>query len=141
MSCSFHFRHTKSDIKPENILVSSSGNDLVVKLGDFGFSKREVTPNCLVTLCGTPSYVAPEILMKHPYGVKCDVWSTGVLAFVLMGGYQPFHGKNEDEIKNLIVKGDFNFEDKYWSHISDAAKGLFLTSSLSIQMTVQKPRI
>lgn len=122
MSCSFHFHHTKSDIKPENILVSSSGNDLVVKLGDFGFSKREVTPNCLVTLCGTPSYVAPEILMKHQYGVKCDVWSTGVLAFVLMGGYQPFHGKNEDEIKNLIVKGDFNFDDKYWSHISDAAK-------------------
>jgi len=112
-----------SDIKPENILVSHSGDDLVVKLGDFGFSKREVTPNCLMTLCGTPSYVAPEILMKHPHGVKCDVWSTGVLAFVLMGGYQPFHGKNEDEIKNLIVKGDFNFEGKYWSHISDAAKG------------------
>ena len=112
----------KSDIKPENILVSSSGDDLVVKLGDFGFSKREVTPNCLVTLCGTPSYVAPEILMERPYGVKCDVWSAGVLAFVLMGGYQPFHGKNEDEVKNLIVKGDFNFDDKYWSHISDAAK-------------------
>lgn len=66
--------------------------------------------------------MAPEILMKRPYGVKCDVWSAGVLAFVLMGGYQPFHGKNDDEVKNLIVKGDFNFEDKYWNHISDAAK-------------------
>ncbi len=128
MSCFFHFHlvRTKSDIKPENILISSSGDDLVVKLGDFGFSKREITPNCLVTLCGTPSYVAPEILMERPYGVKCDLWSAGVLAFVLMGGYQPFHvhgkSKNEDEIKNLIVKGDFSFDDKYWSHITDAAK-------------------
>ena len=64
-----------------------------------------------------------EVLTGRPYGVKCDLWSAGVLAFVLMGGYQPFHGgKNEDEIKNLIVKGDFNFDGKYWSHISDAAK-------------------
>ncbi len=117
MSCFFHLVRTKSDIKPENILISSSGDDLVVKLGDFGFSKREITPNCLVTLCGTPSYVALEILMERPYGVKCDLWSAGVLAFVLMGGYQPFHvhgkSKNEDEIKNLIVKGDFSFDDKY----------------------------
>ena len=114
--------NAKRDIKPENILVSCSGDDLLVKLGDFGFSKREVTPNCLVTLCGTPSYVAPEIITSQPYGVKCDIWSAGVIAFVLMGGYQPFHGKNEDEIKSLIVKGDFNFDIDYWSHISDTAK-------------------
>ena len=114
--------NAKRDIKPENILVSCSGDHILVKLGDFGFSKREVTPNCLVTLCGTPSYVAPEIITSQPYGVKCDVWSTGVLAFVLMGGYQPFHGKNEDEIKSLIVKGDFKFDIDYWSHISDTAK-------------------
>ena len=118
-SC-FYYIH--SDIKPENILISSSGDDLVIKLGDFGFAKREVTPNCLLTLCGTPSYVAPEVLQKLPYGVKCDVWSAGVLAFVLMGGYQPFHGKNEVEIKNHIVQGDYNFDGKYWSHISDAAR-------------------
>ena len=66
--------------------------------------------------------MAPEIITSQPYGVKCDVWSAGVLAFVLMGGYQPFHGKNEDEIKSLIVKGHFNFDIEYWSHISDAAK-------------------
>jgi len=110
------------DIKPENILVSSSGDDLVIKLADFGFAKKESTPDCLKTLCGTLSYVAPEVLLSRSYGVKCDIWSAGVLAFVLMGGYQPFHSTNDDEIKNLIVEGDFEFDDKYWSHISDAAK-------------------
>ena len=125
LTCSYLSIHSSinRDIKAENILVSSSGDDRVFKLGDFGFSKREATPNCLTTLCGSISYVAPEVLLKRPYGVKCDVWSTGVLAFVLLGGYQPFHGENEDDVKNRIVKGVFNFDGKYWSHISDAAKG------------------
>lgn len=120
-----------SDIKPENILVSSDGAQLVVKLADFGFAKKDVTQNSLTTLCGSPSYIAPEILKKQRYGVKCDLWSAGVLSFVLLGGYQPFHGKTDQEIKTNIVSGTFKFDGKYWGHISESAKD-FIKSLLIV---------
>ena len=73
-----------------------------------------------MTLCGSPSYVAPEILNKQMYGVKCDLWSAGVLAFAMIGGYQPFRGKTEDDVKQKIAKGRYTFDARYWSHVSDS---------------------
>ena len=62
------------------------------------------------------------VLLKRSYGLKCDLWSASVLAFVLMGGYQPFQGTSEDELKRKIVKGSYRFDGKYWSNITDSAK-------------------
>lgn len=81
--------------------------------------------NCLTTLCGTPAYVAPEILdlMAKGYDERADMWSIGVVMFILLGGYPPFEGPIE-ELAGLILKGEFEFEALYWDHISDEAKDL-----------------
>ena len=72
------FMHSKNiahrDLKPENLLFDSTREAALVKIADFGLSKKEVTPNCFKTMCGTPSYIAPEILQSLPYGITCDLW-------------------------------------------------------------------
>ena len=81
-------------------------------------------PNSLRTQCGTEGYVAPEILEHHPrYGTKCDMWSLGVIIYILLGGYRPFRGTGE-ALMRQIRYGEFEFHDKYWSHVSDSAKEL-----------------
>ena len=77
------------DLKPENLLLQSETNDSEVKIADFGFAKKCLTPNCLSTQCGTPGYVAPEILEGVKYDMKSDMWSLGVITYILLGGYPP----------------------------------------------------
>ena len=77
------------DLKPENLLLASLENDSDVKLADFGFAKR-ANGFSLTTQCGSPGYVAPEILTGVKYGVASDIWSLGVITYILLGGYPPF---------------------------------------------------
>lgn len=82
--------HSKSiahrDLKPENLLLQSEDNDSAIKIADFGFAKKVLTPNSLTTQCGTPGYVAPEILEGVAYDTKSDMWSLGVIIYILLGG-------------------------------------------------------
>ena len=71
------------DLKPENLLLQSPNNDRELKIADFGFAKRCPSTNCLTTQCGTPGYVAPEILEGVPYGTQSDMWSLGVIGELL----------------------------------------------------------
>jgi serine/threonine protein kinase len=111
------------DIKPENFLLVEEGDDTSVKIVDFAFAKKVTHENCLKTLCGTAQYVAPEILDTNVQGYdhRCDIWSLGVFAYVLLGGYPPFEGILEDLAKE-IMRGYYEFHEEYWSEISDSAK-------------------
>lgn len=87
------------DIKPENIMI---GQDNEIKLIDFGLSKSSVSKNQkLFTIAGTPYYMAPEVLNGN-YNYKCDIWSLGVLMYVLLSGYLPFQGENRNEVFDKI---------------------------------------
>lgn len=74
------------DLKPENLLLRRPDSDSEVKIADFGFAKRCYTTKCLTTQCGTPGYVAPEILEGVPYDIRADMWSVGVILYILLGG-------------------------------------------------------
>ena len=101
------------DLKPENLLLKSLEDDTDLKLADFGFA-AEVDGNNQHKQCGTPGYVAPEILSKKPYGLCVDMWSLGVIIYILLGGYPPFHHEKQKELFKLIQSGTYEFHADYW---------------------------
>ena len=112
------------DLKPENLLLQSTNNDSFLKIADFGFAKKCVQPNSLTTQCGTPGYVAPEILEGTPYGTQADMWSLGVIVYILLGGYPPFIEQNQRELFRKIRRAQYQFHDEYWGQVSDEAKNM-----------------
>jgi serine/threonine protein kinase len=130
------------DLKPENLLLSHDDDPTDIKLADFGFAaevERDAATGgplgTLTTTCGTPGYVAPEVITAtpdRPYGLTCDMWSIGVIIFVLLGGYPPFDDGADDEdggggddnsaLFKRILKGEYEFHDEFWCDISEAAK-------------------
>jgi len=99
------------DLKPENLLLQSADNDSNIKIADFGFAKKCLRPNSLTTQCGTPGYVAPEILEGTPYDTKADMWSLGVIVYILLGGYPPFIEQNQRDLFRKIRKGQYEFHE------------------------------
>lgn len=116
------------DLKPENLLlVSDEDARLIIKVADFGFSKRLSSVNCCRTLCGTPGYMAPEILEQFPaYDTPSDIWSVGCILFLLLGSYFPFDDEDtsEEQIFERTRNGNYNFYPEFWSKISRGAKDL-----------------
>jgi len=76
------------------------------------------------TPCGTPGYIAPEVLHMKGYGKECDVWSLGVIIYILLCGFPPFYADNDAQLYEKIKKGEFEFLRPYWDPISDTAKDL-----------------
>ncbi|CAK8690153.1 unnamed protein product [Clavelina lepadiformis] len=120
------YLHTKDivhrDLKPENLLYHTTADDSKIMISDFGLSKVEVEGQMLKTACGTPGYVAPEVLKQKPYGKEVDVWSIGVIAYILLCGYPPFYDENDQKLFEQIMKAEFEFDSPYWDDISQSAK-------------------
>lgn len=112
------------DIKPENVLFLSNNDETTLKLSDFGFSVRSENDHCLLTQCGSPFYVAPEILHGVPYGVKADCWSVGVVAYILLSGSLPFYGDTSKDVFRAVKKGRFELLSEEWDGVSPEAKDL-----------------
>jgi len=111
------------DLKPENILFDSKKQSANVKVIDFGTSRRFDPSKKLTKTLGTPYYIAPEVLHKN-YNEKCDVWSLGVILYIMLCGYPPFNGRNEKEILKRVETGIFSFDPEEWANISTEAKTL-----------------
>jgi calcium/calmodulin-dependent protein kinase I len=116
------------DLKPENLLLQSADNDSNLKIADFGFAKKCMRPASLTTQCGTPGYVAPEILSGTPYDTKSDLWSLGVIVYILLGGYPPFIEQNQRDLFRKIRKGQYEFHEGSWTQCGfkspDASAGV-----------------
>jgi len=109
------------DLKPENLLYYCPDEDSKIMISDFGLSKMEDS-GIMATACGTPGYVAPEVLAQKPYGKAVDVWSIGVISYILLCGYPPFYDESDSYLFAQILKGEFEFDSPYWDDISDSAK-------------------
>lgn len=110
------------DLKPENILLESEDKDnLNIKLSDFGFATYYKAGQGESLQCGSPLYMAPEIIKSEDYNEKVDIWSTGVIAYILLSGRPPFGGRKKDEIYRSIKEGQLNFTDPLWNRISKQA--------------------
>ena len=133
------------DIKPENLLYYDTSEDSKIMISDFGLSKNLGFGNDIMhTACGTPGYVAPEVLHRKPYGKAIDAWSIGVITYILLCGYPPFYTEDLKNLKNFrenienlknfvhedndallfeqIKQATFEFDSPYWDHIGDPAK-------------------
>lgn len=138
----YEARVVHRDIKPENILCVSLDNDTKIKLCDFGFAAKidQAEPHtCLSKVCGTPQYVAPEILRRKPYGAAVDMWSCGVVTYILLSGYAPF--SEQPNLNFNICSGNFSFHPDSWDHVSAEGKEFIsqlLTLDPSSRMTADE---
>jgi len=121
-----NYMHKKNivhrDLKPENLLFKDKSEDSPLMVTDFGLSKFIEASSLLNTSCGTPGYVAPEIISRKGHGIAVDLWSIGVITYVLLCGYQPFYGDDQAQLFKAILEADYVFEKEYWSEISEDAK-------------------
>ncbi|XP_054506372.2 calcium/calmodulin-dependent protein kinase type IV-like isoform X3 [Agelaius phoeniceus] len=113
------------DLKPENLLYADLSPNAPLKIGDFGLSKIVDEQDTMKTVCGTPGYCAPEILHGCPYGPEVDMWSVGVITYILLCGFEPFFDPRGDQyMYGRILTCDYEFVSPWWDEVSPNAKDL-----------------
>jgi serine/threonine protein kinase len=121
------------DIKPENILLIDPQDDTSIKLVDFGLAKRfrhhDGTVERIFKMEGSAEYAAPEVFNRSDddaagYDERCDIWSCGVVLYVMLGGYAPFEADTPEDVLRVVGEGKFKFHKHFWKHISKEAKVL-----------------
>ncbi|CAD8180467.1 unnamed protein product [Paramecium octaurelia] len=109
------------DLKPENILFAQRGSEQTLKIIDFGTAKQVLSNTQLKQKTGTPYYIAPEVIDQN-YNNKCDLWSCGVIMYIMMCGKPPFNGTNIEELYRSIKSGIVDFTGSEWQDVSQDAK-------------------
>ncbi|WAR12878.1 KPSH1-like protein, partial [Mya arenaria] len=97
------------DLKPENLLYYHPGHDSKIMITDFGLSATIKGDSMMRTTCGTPEYIAPEILARKPYTVQVDMWAIGVITYILLSGTMPFDDENRTRLYRLILKAKYSY--------------------------------
>mmetsp|Transcript_39548 Transcript_39548/g.61682 ORF Transcript_39548/g.61682 Transcript_39548/m.61682 type:complete len:520 (+) Transcript_39548:31-1590(+) len=132
-----HYLHnigiTHRDLKPENLLYASNDPNSpdynTIKVADFGLAKFVSESSMMKTTCGTPGYVAPEVLdpylpFTNGYGPEVDLWSLGVVLYIMLCGFPPFYDDSTAVLFKQIRKGEYTFPSPYWDDVSDGAKDI-----------------
>ena len=113
------------DIKPENLLFSNKDfSKATIKISDFGLARFLQEDKFATTTCGTPGYVAPEVLEELPYNSACDFWSVGIVMFILLAGEPPFFHEDNFELFELIKQCEYSLDKPAWENVSKEAKDL-----------------
>ncbi|XP_075457976.1 calcium/calmodulin-dependent protein kinase type IV isoform X1 [Ascaphus truei] len=113
------------DLKPENLLYATAAQDAPLKIADFGLSKIVDDQVTMKTVCGTPGYCAPEILRGSAYGPEVDMWSVGIITYILLCGFEPFYDERGDQYMfKRILNCDYDFVSPWWDDVSLNAKDL-----------------
>lgn len=128
------------DIKPENFLLYKEDDAGHIKLIDFGLAKVVIPNEIMNKPNGTPYYIAPEVL-KGSYTTQCDVWSMGVIMYIMLCGKPPFSGKTNKDIINNVLTGQYSLKNEVWNTVSAEAKDMIsklLERSADMRMTAQE---
>jgi len=128
----FHHKNVvHRDIKPENLLYSTKvglEEDAIesaeLKIADFGLAHGIKRNQTLKVSCGTPGYAAPEVLSSQPYGMKCDIFSLGVVLYILLCGFPPFYDDEDSVVCEKIINGNWCFLEPFWDDVSEDAQAL-----------------
>ena len=116
------------DLKPENLILGSKENDFDLKLADFGLATRVAPEELLSLRCGSPGYVSPELLSNHGYNAKADIFSAGVILYVLLTGRPAFPGSTCAEVLSKNKRCELLFASKHWDKVSP--EGMDITKCL-----------
>ncbi|TFK88532.1 Pkinase-domain-containing protein [Polyporus arcularius HHB13444] len=116
------------DLKPENILYRTPDEHSDIVIADFGIAKHlHSSDEQLYSLAGSFGYVAPEVLNKKGHGKAVDIWSIGIITYVMLCGYSPFRSDDMKELIRETTEAKIEFHEKYWSNVSPAAKDFVKT--------------
>lgn len=124
------------DLKPQNLLLSDNTPHAVLKIADFGFARHLQQQELADTLCGSPLYMAPEILQSHKYDAKADLWSVGTILYELVVSKPPFNGINHVELLRNIERREAKVPDQIAKGLSPACTDLIY--GLLKRMPVQR---
>lgn len=111
------------DLQPENLLLMTGDNETILKVADFGLSKFVGEQSLMQTHCGTPFYLAPEILTSMSMGgytKVVDCWSSGVILYFCLAGYHPFSDESKGTLADQIKTGSYSFPTEYWGSVSES---------------------
>ncbi|NWW81552.1 DAPK2 kinase, partial [Climacteris rufus] len=125
--CGVEYLHTRLiahfDLKPENIMLQEKDTPKpCVKIIDFGLAQQLEDGVTFRSLCGTPQYIAPEVINYEPLSLATDMWSIGVITYILLSGLSPFQGETDAETLSNVVAGAYEFEEHCFSQTSEMAK-------------------